>query len=331
MAPKTPRTIYFRGRNEEILERISVLKRNYFVLEKLSARGVFRVFDPEAGPQGNYRLLYRIPQSLMTREKIDLWNRLSGSQKNRNFPALLDFGKADSDFILVTEWIEGTNLRDYLEAVRNRDTPRPTPREVVRLIRGLVHGVAHYYRRTQLVHGDISPANLILTTGTSQLIVIDFGSAWPIETGDRVETTEGITIPYAAPERLHPDAPVDFRADFFSVAVVAYEMLTLTIPYAGLGGQAGLPMLIKKTATAYHPPSTIISHAGRLPRQTIQFMDDCLSQSLRLVPEERYATLADWLSAWDQLHHSFQKGSRLRRIDEWILGGLNRLLRLLGR
>ena len=57
----------------------------------------------------------------------------------------------------------------------------PVAPEIIRLIRGLAHGLAHYHRRANLVHGDISPANIIITSGTKQLVLIDFGSAWPAD------------------------------------------------------------------------------------------------------------------------------------------------------
>lgn len=331
MRQSARKTIRFRGRSEPVLETFHVRGRNYFALEKLSRRGAFRVFDPHAGPDGDYRVLHRIPQSKGTRQQLEILKRLGGPQGNRNFPGIVDFARVDGDIFVVIGWVWGTNLSDYMNAVRERKTPRPSPSEVVRLIRGLVHGVAHYHRRTNIIHGDISPANIIITSGTKHLVLIDFGSAWPLENAARKEQGDGQTQPYAAPERIAQHAAEDFRSDAFSLSVIAYEMLTGVVPYEGLGGQAGLPQLVAKTAESYRAPSTLLTAGHRLPSGSLKWLDDCLGTGLRLHPDQRFATLNEWITAWDTLHSSLKKGTRLRRIDELVLAGIDSLTNLFRR
>ena len=277
--PRQPtKTIRFRGRKEQVLEVFHVRGRKYFSLEKLSRRGAYRVFDPSGGPSGDYRVLYRIPSSKITRQKIESLRRMTGPTANRNFPHITDCTRVGDDLFVLMSWVWGTNLQDYLTAIRAKEIPRPVVPEVVRLIRGLAHGISHYHRRANLIHGDISPANIILTSGTKQLVLIDFGSMWPVEQTAEKNAGDGITNPYAAPERIAGHAAEDFRSDIFSLSVVAYELLTLEIPYDGLGGRAGLPEYDAAKPTTLHaaiekpPPSkTLTTTLDSIARRLFRF------------------------------------------------------------
>ena len=331
MAHRNRKTIRFRGREEPVLETFRVRGCSYFVLEELSRRGAYRVFDPLAAPGGDYRVLYRFPATQMSRQKTEILRRLSGPNANRNFPQLVEFTRAGSDFFVLLSWVWGTNLRDYFHAIREQKTPRPSVTEAVRLMRGLTHGAGHFHRRTNIIHGDISPANIVLTSGTKQLVLVDFGSAWPVEASATKESGDGVTQPYAAPERLTKLAAEDFRADMFSLTVIAYEMLTLELPFDGLGGQAGLPKLVDQAESSYRPPSELLQQADRLPDAATARLDRCVRIGLALHPDGRFATRADWLAAWDGLHDSLKTGDRLTRWEQLLLSGFDSIGRLFTR
>jgi serine/threonine protein kinase len=324
------KTIRFRGRTEPVIESFHVQGRSYFALEKLSSRGAYRVFDPHAGPHGDYRALHLIPKSKMTRQRLEVLRRLGGPGANRNFPGIVDFVNQRGEFVVVIAWMHGTNLKSYLSAVRDGKTPRPSVSEVVRLVRGLAHGLSHYHRKTNLIHGDISPANIIITSGTSSLVLIDFGAAWPIEHVAH-RSQDAYTLPYAAPERIAKQASEDFRSDMFSLTAIAYELLTLALPYDGLGGQAGTPQLMAKTAGSYSDPSRKIPSRGRLTGDILRQLDKCVGVGLKLRPDERFATSSEWLAAWDKLHMSVQKGSRLSRLESILVAGIDAVARCFSR
>lgn len=321
---KSPEFVRCRGREEKILDVFSVRGRQYLMLEQLNERGAFRVFDRRAGPAGDYRVLHRIPCSKMTDQKIETLRRLGGPTANRNFPSVTDFARQGSELFLVMTWVWGKNLREFLQEVRQQQNRarRPSVTQVVRLARGLAHGLSHYHRRANVVHGDVSPANMIVTSGTTSLVLVDFGSAWPVERSATKEIGDGVTLPYAAPERIAHHALEDFRADVFSLSVVAYEMLTLEIPFDGAGGRAGLPNLADKFGGTFVPTSKLIARSDRLPYQSVQLLDDLFRASLALHPDGRYATRSEWLAAWDALHDSLRKGTRLSNFESRFLACL---------
>lgn len=318
MPNKDRKTIRFRGKTLPVLESFRVRGRTYFAVEKISRRGAFRVFDPHAGPQGDFRILYKLSKSKATQQSIETLRRMGGPTGNRNFPRIVDFARQGDNLFVVAEWVSGTNLRQYLDAIRRRKMPRPSVSEVVRLTRGLVHGISHYHRKANIIHGDISPANIILTSGTTQLVVVDYGSAWPVERVATKEIGDGVTQPYAAPERLSGHAAEDFRSDAFSLSVVAFELLTLKIPYGGLGGQAGTLNMPAKLANSCEKPSEL-ARVNRLPRRNIRLLDQCIGKGLAVHPDDRFATSQDWLGAWDELHFAMKKGTRLNGFESMIV------------
>ena len=89
-----------------------------------------------------------------------------------------------------------------------------------------------YAHQKGIVHRDIKPANIMIAAdGTAK--ITDFGIA-KITTSEQFTMTGSIvgTPHYMSPEQVQGQA-VDGRSDQFSLAVIAYEMLTGEKPYTG--------------------------------------------------------------------------------------------------
>ena len=171
--------------------------------------------------------------------------------------------------------------------------------EAIRLFRQLAHGQHHLHRHCGLVHADIKPANIILSHASRKLVLIDYGSAWGIERTTSRQPGDGLSDIYSAPEILTNAVGVNFRADYFSLAVVCYEVLTLQIPYDGLGGRAGLPQYLNQRDSLYLPPSELSREKAKLDRPIWQAIDTLLSHSLQLNPNNRPSAGPEWLANWD--------------------------------
>ncbi|MFM9965748.1 MAG: protein kinase domain-containing protein [Planctomycetaceae bacterium] len=134
------------------------------------------------------------------------------------------------------------------------------------------------------------------------MTLIDFGSAWGIEHTVRRHQGDGKSDQYAAPEIIADYKTVDFRADYFSLAAVCYELLTLQVPYDGLGGRAGSAQYRSEPDSLYVPPSSICREASRLDRSIWQAIDALLGRALQLDPQHRFASGPEWLTAWDSVN-----------------------------
>jgi serine/threonine protein kinase/tetratricopeptide (TPR) repeat protein len=135
---------------------------------------------------------------------------------------------------IAMELIEGKPLNEAAEHAR-LDT-----RERLALIARICDAVEHAHRKG-VVHRDLKPAN-VLVTAAGQPKVLDFGIARATDAdvmATSLRTVEGQivgTVPYMSPEQASgdPDA-VDGRADVYSLGVLAYELLTGTLPLDVIG------------------------------------------------------------------------------------------------
>jgi hypothetical protein len=129
---------------------------------------------------------------------------------------------------IVMEYVDGISLRAWLE---RHNTDRAASSDTVRrMIRQLADALGEAHRQG-LVHGDIKPENILLTSRAGQMSVkvVDFGVA------RRVDTPGGVTVGtpgYVAPEQL-TGTPPDARADLFALGVVLYELITGRQPFTG--------------------------------------------------------------------------------------------------
>lgn len=134
---------------------------------------------------------------------------------------------ADSRFLYhICEYIEGTTLRQWMY-----DNPTPD----LQRVRGLIAQIAVCLRvlqRLGMLHRDLKPENIMLTT-TGEVKLIDFGTVQVSGLQDAAsalpEETPVGTADYMAPEYLLGERG-EYRSDIFSLGVIAYEMLTGTLP-----------------------------------------------------------------------------------------------------
>lgn len=293
-------SIRHMGRDHSIIGRRRIAGRTYLLLKQLAAppRTRFQAFDPRLR---EFRGLISVPAEAVGRRHLRAIQRSSSA--NDSIPKLIDFVRIGDEFWLVLTWVAGSDLKQYLRRVRSGQTPRPSSREVIRLLRGLAHGLRHLHNDCNLVHGDLSPSNLVLQSRPTRLVTIDFGNAWLREAAMYAETGDGTSAIYAAPELQDGDSQPDFRSDQFSASVIAYELLTLQIPYGNLGGQAGRPGLLGDSPVSLNDVSANSSDAKQLPKSIRQGIDDVIARGLSLSANDRFETPRAWVDALDQLWH----------------------------
>ena len=154
--------------------------------------------------------------------------RVSMLVTHPNILPILDFGHYQDQPFLLMEYIEGTSLAELLM----EGTPCPPPLivpvviDVLRALQRAHEAVDEKERPLGLVHGDVSPQNILVgTDGAARLT--DFGSCRFTALADGSDH-EGATMAkpaYMAPEQLKGE-PTDARTDLFSLGVVLWTALT---------------------------------------------------------------------------------------------------------
>jgi eukaryotic-like serine/threonine-protein kinase len=140
--------------------------------------------------------------------------------------AVFDAGSEDDVHFIVMEHVPGETLADVL-----RGEGRIEPGRATRIAAsvGDALAVAHAAR---IVHRDVKPANVMLTTD-GRIKLMDLGIARGLD-GEDITRTSSIlgTAGYVSPEQARGE-PVDHRSDIYSLGCVLYEMLTGRQPFEG--------------------------------------------------------------------------------------------------
>ncbi|HLK89167.1 MAG TPA: protein kinase [Polyangia bacterium] len=192
-------------------------------LEGFEKRVVIKTMLPE--------LHQRPEMTEMFAREASLAARLS----HPNIVDVLDFGQMEGRYFIAMEYVPGLTLR-----VAHRRTLASGGRlpiaATLHILRDVCAALQHLHDledadgRVELLHRDVSPDNVILSTsGASKLI--DFGAARAVARTPPGRLFVG-KYRYAAPERIrHQDE--DCRSDIYSAGVMLYECLVGRRPFEG--------------------------------------------------------------------------------------------------
>lgn len=199
-----------------------------------------------------------------------------------------------SHLYVAMEYLPGQTLAQWM-----RDHPRPGLAEVRAIVAQLGQGLQAFHR-LEMLHQDLRPENVMIdASGTVK--IIDFGTvqvAGLTECGPTPAASALVgTLQYAAPEYF-VGQPADTRADLFSLAVLAYQMLSGQLPYGlqvtRLRDASGLRRL-RYTPLRHHRPD--------LPA----WLDAVLHKALQPQPARRQQAVSELLHDLDQPGPAFHR------------------------
>jgi serine/threonine-protein kinase len=151
--------------------------------------------------------------------------RAAGLLTHPNIVVIYDAGEEEGLFYITMEMVEGRSLQALLDANQSFPLPR-----VMRLMEQVCSAL-DFAHQHNVVHRDVKPANLVLTSDDTVKIT-DFGTAKILQFGT-TQTAHAIGTPsYMSPEQVK-GKPVDGRSDIFSLGVILYELMTGEKPFPG--------------------------------------------------------------------------------------------------
>lgn len=205
----------------------------YQLLEHVGEGGtalVYRAVHPERGPAAVKILRSRQAQDPVAVQRFLREGEYGVRAAHPNIIRTLDFGEQDGLYYLALEWADGEPLADFLTS-SGRLAPPLTARIIGQL--GEALEAAH---KAGIIHRDLKPANIMYDPATQTARLLDFGIAR--DTDDAPEqrlTRAGFfvgTLQYVSPEALSGEL-VSEQADVYSLATIAYHLLTAKLPFSG--------------------------------------------------------------------------------------------------
>lgn len=267
----------------------------YYVKDICGVGGMGAVYRAEHRMMGREVALKVINHEMMGRpqavERFRIEVRAAARLSHPNIVAAYDAEQVDDLQLLIMEYVDGRNLA---EEVGERG--RLSVGEACDFIRQAANGLQHAYEEG-MVHRDIKPQNLMLTTD-GEVKILDFGLAslvteeheadLTIEDSDsdvkparltQASTTIG-TPDYIAPEQIADARTADIRSDIYGLGCTLHFLLTAQPPFPR-GSMA----------------EKIKSHVERDPRPIEALRDDVppaladvRQRMMAKDPADRYAT-----------------------------------------
>ncbi len=155
-------------------------------------------------------------------KRIRLEAQILARLLHENVVRLYDFGESEGVYFLVMEEVDGTSL-----SKRWRHLPLSERLRVV----GQVARALDYAHRQGVVHRDVKPANVLMTS-TDQAKLSDFGLSMIAESAKDESGTIRGTPHYMSPEQARGKV-LDHRTDLYSLGVMLYECSTGSVPFTG--------------------------------------------------------------------------------------------------
>ena len=225
------------------------------------------------------------------------------------------FDTAD-DYFVILDYIGGGEMFDHLienGAYSERDASRLV-REVASAL-NFLHGIG-------VVHADLKPENLLLTTsrrGDSVVKLADYGCAQILEHADDdlckddYEPTYGAPTPaYCPAESIEKTRPIEPPADMWALGVILFIMLTGAHPFDLKGDATDEVIEERIKSTSYRVPFDNRKVTGHLSKSA----KDLMRQLMHRDPEKR-------LTALQMLQHPWVRGDTAKTTK--IAGSADRL------
>ncbi len=245
---------------------------------------VYRALDPAIGRTVAIKTI-RLTEFVDPKERARLRDRLmreaqsAGILSHPNIVTIYDVSEEHDVAYIAMEFVDGPTLENLLH------TSPPDQKLIVGIVQQTATALDYAHKRG-IVHRDIKPANIMIHEGTIAKIA-DFGVA-KIQSHQMTQSGTILGTPnYMSPEQIQGQ-PVDGTADQFSLAVIAYELVTGEKPFTAESMTALLFKIVKEDPI---PPKQINPSLG-WP------VDVVLKRALSKNPAERYSTCSDFAQAF---------------------------------
>jgi serine/threonine protein kinase len=229
--------------------------------------------------------------------------RVGAMLRHPNIVQIHDFGlDEENSYYLVSEWVEGIQLGDYLRSFSGDAGGSPWPLvtaiaiEVLRALDAAHSNKSEAGKQAPVLHRDVTPPNILLdVTGIVKLA--DFGLARAMDRGriTRPDIVKG-KLSYMAPELLRGE-DASPQSDLYALGVVLWEAFAgfrlfdapTDLDVLNMVRDPRVPLLSVKRPGLPMGLTTAVHRAlekdpARRPKSALEMLD-ALREVLRIIPE----------------------------------------------
>lgn len=274
---------------ESAPERLQQALGPQFDLGRLIGRGgyaeVFSVYDRKLQRELAIKVLR--PDLIVTPSLLARFRREALAVAALQHPAIVpvfDVGESDGVCYILMPLVRGESLKALL--VRQG---RLSLDEVQRIVLEAANALAAAHD-AGIVHRDIKPENIMLEGPDRHVRLMDFGIAKAVDSGDKELTGTGVIVgtpQYMSPEQATGEPAIDQRSDQYSLAVVAYQMLSGRAPFEGETARAIM------TKQLLDQPAALDGLVDNLPVH----IADALHRAMQKNPRDRFENVKAFAQA----------------------------------
>jgi serine/threonine-protein kinase len=198
-----------------------------------------------------------------------------------------DYGESEGMYYLALEWAKGEPLASFLTAAGPL-----APDLTAKIIRQLGDALAVAHR-AGIIHRDLKPANIMYDPESQTARLLDFGIARDADDDPSQRLTKAGffvgTLQYVAPEALSGEL-VKEQADVYSLATIAYHLLSGQLPYPGKNPRELFQQLLSKPPVPLSQANKTLKFSSELETAVMRGLDRDLSK--------RWKTVGDFATAF---------------------------------
>ena len=241
---------------------------------------VYRAYHAQLERTGAVKVLQGLGGDLDSTARFRREAQAIAHMRHPNVLNVFDFGEFEGTPYMIVEYVEGGSLSPR---VKNGPLDRDA---AIAFLRGIGDAL-DYAHKLGIVHRDVKPANVLLGPDDNPILA-DFGLAKLMESSS-IKSLTGVTTgtpAYMAPEQV-TGSQVGPAADRYSLAVMAYEMLTGSLPF----DEGGVLEVLYAQVHKEPAPPSMLDH--KLPPK----VDAVIMRGMSKVPAARWERCRDFVAA----------------------------------
>ncbi|MDR3190295.1 MAG: Stk1 family PASTA domain-containing Ser/Thr kinase [Lactobacillaceae bacterium] len=262
------------------MQEHDIIGDRYEIIEALGEGGmanVYRAFDRILQRDVSIKILrLDLRDNPTVRQRFE--NEISATTElgHPNIIQVYDYGEQDHLQYLVTEYVDGMDLKQYI----SQHQPLPINR-VLEIMDGVLAGVSAAHAH-EIVHRDLKPQNILIDANGNAKIT-DFGIATAQSESGMTATNTAIgSVHYMSPEQVKGEGS-SIKSDIYALGIILYEMLTGSVPF-----NAADPVAIAMKH-AQEPMPCVRDFDAQVP----QSLENVILRATQKDAAKRYASVND--------------------------------------